>query len=103
AYIASQRTKEIGVRKVLGASTGQVSALLMKDLLILVLIANVIAIPAGYWAMRQWLLGFAYRIQLNPLVFLAGAALMFMIATLIVGLNASRVARQNPANSLRTE
>ncbi len=103
AYIASQRTKEIGVRKVLGASTGQVSALLMKDLLMLVLIANVIAIPAGYWTIRQWLQGFAYRIELSPLVFVAGAALMLLIATLIVGVNASRVARQNPVNSLRTE
>ncbi len=103
AYIASQRTKEIGVRKVLGASTGQVSALLMKDLLVLVIIANVIAIPVGYWAMQQWLQGFAYRIELSPLVFIAGSLLVFIIASLIAGINAARVARQNPVTSLRTE
>ncbi|HET9486534.1 MAG TPA: ABC transporter permease [Chryseosolibacter sp.] len=102
-FIASQRKKEIGVRKVLGATTGQVSALLMKDLLILVLIANLIAIPAGYWAMENWLEGFAYRIGLHPATFLIGSLVVFLIATVIVGLNASRVAMQNPANSLRTE
>src|SRR5687768_6901113 len=69
-YIASQRKKEIGVRKVLGATTQQVSVLLMKDLLILVLVANVIAIPVGYWAMEEWLQGFAYRIGLHPFVFI---------------------------------
>jgi len=103
SYIASQRKKEIGVRKVLGATTGQVSVLLMKDLLVLVLIANVIAIPVCYWAMDNWLQGFAYRIGLQPVIFLIGALFVFLVASLIVGLNASRVAMQNPAGALRTE
>jgi putative ABC transport system permease protein len=103
SYIASQRKKEIGIRKVLGASTGQVSFLLMKDLLKLVLIADLIAIPAGYWVVDKWLSGFAYRIDLHPAVFIAGAAVVFMIAMIIVGLNASKVAIQNPVKSLRTE
>lgn len=102
-YIASQRRKEIGVRKVLGATTGQVSSLLMKDLLRLVLVANLIAIPAGYWAVNNWLQGFAYRIELNAAVFAIGAFAVFIVAAIIVGLNASRVAMQNPVKSLRTE
>ena len=103
SYIASQRKKEIGVRKVLGATTGQVSGLLMKDLLWLVVIANVIAIPAGYYAIDRWLEGFAYRIPIEPLIFVVGSGAVFMIAALIAGLNASRVARQNPVTSLRSE
>ena len=102
-YMASQRRKEIGVRKVLGATTRQVSTLLMKDLLILVLISNLIAIPAGHWAMSQWLEGFAYRIELHALIFIIGSATVLVIAFLIVGFNASRVATQNPVTSLRTE
>ena len=102
-YIASQRTKEIGIRKVLGATTSQVSALLVKDLLWLVLIANIIAIPAGYYAMDKWLEGFAYRIGIHPAVFVLGSGAVFLIAALIAGVNASRVARQNPVTSLRTE
>lgn len=103
AYLASQRKKEIGIRKVLGATTRQVSTLLMKDLVILVLIANVIAIPVGYWAMDKWLAGFAYRIALHPLVFVVATAAILLLASLIAGINASRVAMQNPARSLRTE
>jgi putative ABC transport system permease protein len=102
-YIASQRSKEIGVRKVLGASVPQVSALLMKDLLVLVIIANLVAVPVGYAAMELWLQGFAYRVGLDPLVFVAGAGLVFLLASVIVGINASRVAIQNPVQSLRTE
>ena len=75
----------------------------MKDLLWLVFIANVIAIPAGYYAIDKWLEGFAYRIPIEPLIFVIGSGAVFMIAALIAGLNASRVARQNPVTSLRSE
>lgn len=103
AYIASQRQKEIGIRKVLGATTGQVSLLLMKDLLILVFIANLLAIPVCYWAMDGWLEGFAYRIGMQPVIFVIGALFVVVIASIIVGVNASRVAMQNPSRALRTE
>ena len=102
-YLASQRKKEIGVRKVLGATTQQVSTLLMKDLLILVVVANILAIPFGYWAVNKWLEGFAYRIALEPFVFVIATGSVLLIASLIAGLNASRIAMQNPVKSLRTE
>ena len=102
-YVAAQRRKEIGIRKVLGATAGQVSALLVKDLLLLVIVANLIAIPAGYWAIGAWLQGFAYRIEMQPVIFMLGALLVFLVAGLIVGLNATRVAMQNPVHALRTE
>ncbi|MEO5601060.1 MAG: FtsX-like permease family protein [Cyclobacteriaceae bacterium] len=91
------------MRKVLGATASQVSGLLMKDLLRLLLIANVFAIPLGYLAMNRWLEGFAYRIELSPLIFLVGAFVVFFIALLIVRLNASKVAMENPVNALRSE
>jgi len=103
SYIAAQRKKEIGIRKVLGATTNQVSVLLMKDLLRLVLIANLLAVPIGYWAMEKWSQGFAYRVALHPGIFIIGALAVFVIAMLIVGLNATKVAMQNPVKSLRTE
>ena len=103
SYIASQRKKEIGIRKVLGASTVQVSTLLMKDLLRLVVIANLIAIAVAYWGILEWSQGFAYRAPLNPLLFLLGAFTIFFIALVIVGINASKVAVENPTDALRSE
>ncbi len=103
SYISSQRRKEIGIRKVLGASAGQVSALLMKDLILLVLVANAIAIGVAYWAIVEWSSGFAYRAPLNPLLFILGALIVFVIALVIVGVNASKVAVENPTSALRSE
>lgn len=103
SYISAQRRKEIGIRKVLGATAGQVSALLMKDLLSLVLIANVIAMAAAYWATLEWSAGFAYKAPLNPLLFVIGSLIVFIVALVIVGLNASKVAVENPTDALRAE
>ena len=103
SYMASQRTKEIGIRKVLGASANQVSVLLMKDLLILVIAADFLAIPLGYWAIEKWSEGFAYRVSLGSGIFIIGALSVFALAMMIVALNVSRVAAQNPVKSLRTE
>jgi putative ABC transport system permease protein len=103
SYMAMQRKKEIGIRKILGASAEQLSLLLMKDMMLLVLISNLIAIPVGYWAMRQWLEGFAYKTPIQPLVFLYGALLVFGVAALIAGLRAMKTATENPVNALRSE
>ena len=103
SYISSQRREEIGIRKVLGATAGQVSALLVKDLILLVVIANAIGIGVAYWAIAEWSAGFAYRAPLNPLLFVLGALIVFIFALVIVGVNASKVAVENPTNALRSE
>jgi putative ABC transport system permease protein len=105
SYAAEQRTKEIGIRKVLGASGGSLIFLLSKEFTLLVLLANIAAWPLAYLAMRNWLQGFAYRIDLNShlgLFFLAaGAALL--IAWLTVSFHAVKAALTNPIESLRYE
>ena len=103
AYTAEQRTKEIGVRKVLGASVPGLIGLLSRDFLTLVLVAAVVAVPVAYWAMEQWLTGFAYRIELHPAVFLGVALLAMGTAFATVGWQAYRTARLDPARTLRYE
>jgi putative ABC transport system permease protein len=102
-HTAEQRSKEIGIRKVLGASVAQVTGMLSKEFVKLVLIACVIAFPLSYWAMSRWLQDFAYRIQISWLVFvIAGAAALF-IALFTVSFKAIKAALANPVTSLRTE
>ncbi|MEI9807065.1 MAG: ABC transporter permease [Bacteroidota bacterium] len=103
SFTAAKRTKEIGVRKVLGSSTQNIVMLLSKDLLRPVLIAALIAIPAGYYAMNNWLQNFAYRTPLHWWIFAAAAAVTLGIALFTVGLKAMRAAVVNPVKSLRTE
>ena len=103
AFIIGQRTKEIGIRKVLGASVTSVVALLSKDFVWLVVVAILIAFPLGTWAMQKWLSDFAYRIQLSPWLFLAAAMLALIVTLLTVSLQAIRAATANPVKSLRTE
>lgn len=102
-YTAEQRTKEIGIRKVLGASTGQVTRMLSKEFLRLVLIASLIAFPAAWWAMNKWLQGFAYRTQISWWVFVIAGALTILIALITIGFRAVRAALANPVKSLRAE
>jgi putative ABC transport system permease protein len=103
SFLTVQRKKEIGIRKVLGASVNQVSVLLMKDMLMLVVTAIGITIPVGYWAIVQWSQSFAYRTTVGIAVFALGSGLVLLVALLIVGINALRAATENPVVALRTE
>jgi putative ABC transport system permease protein len=103
AYTAERRTKEIGIRKVLGASVTNIVTLLSKEFVILVGIANLIAWPVAFYAMRRWLQDFAYRIELGPGVFALGGALALFIALLTVISQAIKAARANPVEALRYE
>jgi putative ABC transport system permease protein len=102
-YTAEQRTKEIGIRKVLGASVIQVAQMLSKEFLKLVLIASLIAFPAAWWAMSKWLQSFAYRIDISWWVFAVAGFAALLIALLTVSFQAIKAALANPVKSLRTE
>ena len=98
-----RRTREIGIRKVLGASVGSVVRLLSKEFLVLVIIAALIAFPLGWWAMNKWLEDFAYRIHIAWWVFPVAGIVALLIALLTVSFQAIRAAIANPIKSLRTE
>jgi putative ABC transport system permease protein len=102
-FTAEQRTKEFGIRKVLGAKVGTLFSLLSKDFLILVLVAFVLASPLAGWAMYKWLQNFAYQISLQWWVFVMAGAVALVIALATVSFQAIKVAVANPVKSLRTE
>jgi putative ABC transport system permease protein len=102
-FATQQRTKEIGIRKVLGASVLNLSQLLSNEFLKLVLLANLIAWPLAYFLMSRWLRSFAYRVSLGLEVFLLSGVLALCIAMLTVSYQSLRAARANPVNSLRCE
>jgi putative ABC transport system permease protein len=103
SFAAEQRTKEIGVRKVLGASVPKIILLLSKEVVLLVLAASLIAAPLGYIAMRDWLANFAFRISLRPPLFLLTAITTLGIAILSVSYRAIKAACANPADAIRNE
>ncbi|WP_192822456.1 ABC transporter permease [Rufibacter sp. LB8] len=103
AFMVSQRTKEIGVRKVLGASAGSIVALFSKDFAVLVLVAFLIAAPISYYFMEKWLQDFTYRIDLSYWAFLAAGALTLVIALTTVSVQALRAAFSNPVTALKSE
>ena len=103
AFVMEQRTKEIGIRKVLGASVQQLLVLVSKEFLLLVIIAFIISIPVTWWAMHAWLQDFAYRININIWVFAIAGFAVLLIALLTISFQAIRSSIANPVKSLRTE
>ena len=102
-FTAEQRTKEIGIRKVLGASVSQLVLMLSKEFILLVIVAFIIGIPAGYYLVNNWLEAFAYRTEFNVLIFVATGALAIGIAWLTVSFESFKAANNNPVKSLRSE
>jgi putative ABC transport system permease protein len=102
-YITQQRSKEIGIRKIFGASVRDVLVLVSKEFLLLVFLAFVIAVPVAWWGMHAWLRDFAYRINIGWWVFLTAGMTVLIIAVLTVSFQAIKAAIANPVKSLRTE
>jgi putative ABC transport system permease protein len=103
AFTAEQRTKEIGIRKVLGATAPGIVRLLMREFMILIAVANVIAWPVAYFMMNGWLRDFAYRISIGAWIFVGAGVLTMCIAMLTVIFQAAKAALKNPIDSLRYE
>ena len=103
AFVAEQRTKEIGVRKVLGAPMSNIMWLLTGQFIKWVIVANLIAWPVGYWIMNRWLQGFAFRASLSIWIFLASGLAALTIAALTVSSQVIKAALANPAESLKYE
>lgn len=103
AFAAQQRVKEIGIRKVLGATVQNIVALLSKDFVKMVIIASVLAFPIAWWAMDKWLQDFAYRISISWWVFLIGGVTALIIALITISFEAIKSAVVNPVKSLRSE
>jgi putative ABC transport system permease protein len=103
AFTAEQRTKEIGVRKVLGASVPQLVFLLFKDVMGLVVIAALLAAPIAYFLIDRWLQAFAYRTDINALLFVLAGAAALLVAFVTMSFHSIKTARLNPVESLRYE
>jgi putative ABC transport system permease protein len=103
AYSIVQRTREVAVRKVLGASVSGIVHLLSRDFLLLVVLAFLVASPLTWWLMHGWLTDFAYRIRISWIDFLIAGLAAVMIALLTISVNAVRAATANPVDSLRAE
>jgi ABC-type antimicrobial peptide transport system permease subunit len=103
AFSAERRTKEIGIRKVLGASVGQLSLLLSRDFIWLVLLAFCIAAPIAWYVMHEWLQGFAYRVEMSLWTFAFAGLIALLIALLTVSFQSIKAALANPVKSLRNE
>lgn len=102
-FMVEQKTKEVGIRKVLGATIANIMALFSKEFVMLIVIALVIASPIGWYAMDQWLTDFAYRITINPIVFAAAGILTLIISIFTVGYKSFGAAVSNPVDALKDE
>jgi putative ABC transport system permease protein len=103
AFTAEQRTKEIGIRKVLGATSPNIVRLMTREFVFLIAVANVIAWPVAFWVMKEWLEDFSYRVSMSIWVFVGAGSLTLLIALLTVGYQAVKAAIANPADSIRYE
>jgi putative ABC transport system permease protein len=103
AFNAAQRTKEIGVRKVMGATIPQIVYLLFKDVMILVLLASVIVVPVALYTMTQWISNFHYRIPIGAELFVVVTVLALVFTFVTVAFHSLRIARTNPVDSLKYE
>jgi putative ABC transport system permease protein len=103
AFSTGQRTKEIGIRKVMGASVRSIMLLLSKDFLVLVVVAFIIALPFAWYAIDQWLQDFAYKVNIEWWVFVLAGLLVLLIAYLAIGYQSIKAAFINPVDSLRSE
>ncbi|HVM88062.1 MAG TPA: ABC transporter permease [Puia sp.] len=102
-FIAEQRTKEIGIRKVMGASVAQITTMLSKDFIKLVALAVIIASPVAWWLMNKWLQNFAYQVNIGWEVFVSAGCLAVIIALITISFQTIKAATANPVKSLRTE
>jgi putative ABC transport system permease protein len=102
-YMAEQRTKEIGVRKVLGATVNNIVMMLSRDFLILIMLASVLAFPVAWWAMYKWLQDFQYRINVGWWIFIVSGLMAMLVALLTISFQAIKAAIANPVKSLRNE
>lgn len=102
-YTSETRRKEIGIRKILGATVGTIVSLLSKEFIRLVFVAFCIATPLSWWAVNRWLEGFAYKTQLDWWVFLMGGLLLMFVAFATLSFQTVRTASANPVDSLRNE
>ena len=103
AFTAQKRQKEIGIRKVIGASVNNVVVLLSMDFFKLILIAILVAFPLAWWVTNQWLRSFAYRIEVGPYIFIAAGAAIILITLITISYQAIKAAIVNPVRSLRSE
>jgi putative ABC transport system permease protein len=103
SFTILKRSKEIGIRKVLGAGVTQIIFMLSKEFVVLVLVATVVAIPFSYYIVDNWSNNFAFRIELNWLIFILPALVVLLVAILSVSLKTLNIATSNPVDSLRDE
>ena len=103
AFTAQKRRKEIGVRKVIGASVASITAMLSRDFLKLICISLLIAFPVSWWMMNNWLQSFAYRVSITPYVFVIAGISVILITLITISFQSIKAAIANPVKSLRTE